>query len=293
MDRTISKNKKKTALVMEGGGMRGMFTCGVIDVFMEQGIEFDAAIGVSAGAAFGCNIKSKQIGRAIRYNKKYCATKDYSSIGSLIKTGDLFNSDFCYRKLPFELDIWDQETFSKNPMKFITVSTDVNTGKPNYHLCNEGLEDDIDWIRASASIPLVSKPVSIGGGLYLDGGISDSIPLKYMQDEGYEKIVVIETQTADYVKKPYKIMPLAKLLLRKYPNMIRAMADRHIMYNNQKAYVKAKEDAGDIIVIRPEAPLNISSASKEPAELERVYQIGRRIGLMRAAKVSKFIKGEQ
>ena len=124
---------KRTGLVMEGGAMRGMFTCGVIDVFMENDITFDSAIGVSAGAVFGCNVKSKQIGRAIRYNKRFCRNKNYESIRSLLRTGDLYNADFCYRLLPDELDPWDSETFAANPMDFYVVCTDVETGKPVYH----------------------------------------------------------------------------------------------------------------------------------------------------------------
>ncbi|SEG05371.1 Predicted phospholipase, patatin/cPLA2 family [Butyrivibrio sp. Su6] len=265
----------KTALVMEGGAMRGMFTCGVLDVLMENGISFDGAVGVSAGATFGCNIKSRQIGRALRYNKKYCKDKRYHSIRSLLTTGDIYNVPFCYDELPYKLDKWDIETFSKNPMEFYCVATDINTGKPVYHKCETGGKEDIIWIQASASMPLVSRPVEIDGGVYLDGGISDSIPLKFMEGLGYDKILVIETQPKDYVKGRQKYMPLVRWMLRKYPNMIKAMEERYLMYNEQKRYVREKEEKGEIEVIRPLAPLNISPVETDEKELERVYQLGR------------------
>ncbi|MBR4831120.1 MAG: patatin family protein [Butyrivibrio sp.] len=265
----------RKGLVMEGGAMRGMFTCGILDVFMERGITFDGAVGVSAGATFGCNIKSGQHGRALRYNKRYCADPRYHSLSSLIKTGDIYNVEFCYDELPYKLDVWDIEAFQKNPMEFYCVVTDVNTGKPAYHQLTTGDKKDIEWIRASASMPLVSRPVHIDGGVYLDGGISDSIPLKFMEDLGYDKILVIETQPIDYVKGEQKLMPLAKIMLRGYPNMIKCMAERHIMYNEEKRYIREKENRGEVMVIRPDAPLNISPVEKNEKELERVYEHGR------------------
>lgn len=265
----------KTALVMEGGAMRGMFTCGVLDVLMENGIYFDGAVGVSAGATFGCNIKSRQIGRALRYNKKYCKDKRYHSIRSLLTTGDIYNVPFCYDELPYKLDKWDIDAFRANPMEFYCVATDINTGKPVYHKCETGGKEDIIWIQASASMPLVSRPVEINGGVYLDGGISDSIPLKFMEGLGYDKILVIETQPKDYVKGRQKYMPLVRWMLRKYPNMIKAMEERYLMYNEQKRYVREKEEKGEIEVIRPLAPLNISPVETDEKELERVYQLGR------------------
>lgn len=265
----------KTALVMEGGAMRGMFTCGVLDVLMENGISFDGVVGVSAGATFGCNIKSRQIGRALRYNKKYCKDKRYHSIRSLLTTGDIYNVPFCYDELPYKLDKWDIDAFKANPMEFYCVATDINTGKPVYHKCETGGKEDIIWIQASASMPLVSRPVEINGGVYLDGGISDSIPLKFMEGLGYDKILVIETQPKDYVKGRQKYMPLVRWMLRKYPNMIKAMEERYLMYNEQKRYVREKEEKGEIEVIRPLAPLNISPVETDEKELERVYQLGR------------------
>ena len=158
----------KTALIMEGGAMRGMFTCGVMDVLMENGITFDGAAGISAGACFGCNFKSGQIGRPIRYNKEYCRDPRYCSFRSLILTGDLYNADFCYRELPEVLDPFDREAFAKNPMAFYVGATDVETGECVFHRCTDGSGEDMLWFRASASMPVVSRPVRIGDRVEAD-----------------------------------------------------------------------------------------------------------------------------
>ena len=208
---------KKTGLVLEGGAMRGIFTAGVTDIMMENGIDFDGVIGVSAGAAFGCNYKSKQNGRAIRYNLKFCNDKRFCSVQSLIKTGDMFGAEFCYHELPSKHDIFDTKTFEENPQEFYVVCTDVITGKPVYKRLDKAEYNDLEWIRASASMPLASRIVEIDGYKLLDGGISDSIPLAYFQKIGYEKCVVILTQPKGYIKTPSKSIYAAKLMLRKYP----------------------------------------------------------------------------
>ncbi|SEM65198.1 Predicted phospholipase, patatin/cPLA2 family [Butyrivibrio sp. ob235] len=265
----------KTGIVMEGGALRGLFTCGVIDVLLENGINFDGGIGVSAGATFGCNIKSKQIGRPLRYNKKYAADKRYKSISSWIKTGDLFGVDFCYNELPFKLDLWDDKTFTENPMEFYVVATDVETGEAAYHKCYDGLSEDIRWIQASASMPLASRIVEIDGRKYLDGGTADSIPLKFMEDEGFDHILVVETQPYEYVKKKQDFMWLIKRVYRHYPKFIEAIENRYIMYNEEKKYVREREKEGKVLVIRPKEPLNIKPLEKDPQELDRVYNAGR------------------
>ena len=284
----------KKGLVMEGGAMRGMFTCGVIDVLMEHGIEFDCAVGVSAGATFGLNFVSKQMGRPLRYNKKYCNDKRYASLGSLIRTGDIYNVEFCYGTLPFELDVWDVKTFYESKTKFYCVATDIETGKAAYHLCdhedNTPQGEDIQWIRASASMPVVSRPVEIDGGLYLDGGMSDSIPLRFMEGLGCDRNLVIETQPAEYRKLPQKHMGLIAWKMRKYPAMVETMRNRHLMYNEQKEYVAAQEAAGNTFVIRPSAPLHIGATEKHPEELQRVYDEGRRVALERIEELKAFLQ---
>lgn len=267
----------KRGLILEGGGMRGMFSAGVIDVLMENGIEFDGTIGVSAGAAFGCNYKSRQIGRVIRYNTKYCRDKRYSSIRSLIKTGDMFGADFCYRELPEELDLFDVESYQKNPMDFYVVATDIESGKPEYKKCDYGDRRDLLWYRASASMPLVSRIVEIEGKKYLDGGIADSIPLKYFEGIGYTKNVVVLTQPSDYVKKPNSALPLIKMAYKKFPNLISAMAKRHEVYNETTAYVKKRELEGDVFVICPSEPLSVGRVEHDAKKLRETYEAGRKI----------------
>ena len=189
----------KKALVLEGGSMRGLFSAGVMDVMLEHGVTYDAVIGVSAGAAFGCNYKSAQIGRAVRYNLRYAHDWRYCSVRSLLLTGDMFGAKFCYRTLPYKLDPMDKEAYESSPTDMIVVCTDVHTGKAVYHTVNEINDDTMEWMRASASMPFVSRVVHVGGYDLLDGGISDSIPVQHMIDAGYDKIVVITTRPADYV----------------------------------------------------------------------------------------------
>ena len=204
----------KTGLICEGGAMRGLFTAGVLDVLLENQVTFDGMVGVSAGATFGCNFKSKQIGRTIRYNLQYADDKRYGSFESLIKTGDLYDTEFCYHTLPNELFPFDWDTFLSNPMKFYIVATDVKTGKPVYHEMKTRKDSELEWLRASASMPLVSKPVSVEGYELLDGGISNSIPLEFFEHIGYKRNVVILTQDINYVKNPMPAGFLTKLLLK-------------------------------------------------------------------------------
>ncbi len=276
-------------LVLEGGSMRGMFSAGIMDVFMENGIEFDGAVGVSAGAVFGCNYKSKQIGRAIRYNKRFCNNPEYASFRSLIKTGDIYGADFCYRRIPEELDVFDTETFENNPMDFYVVATDMNTGKPVYHKCSDGGKDDIEWMRASASMPLVSRTVKIGKYSLSDGGTSDSIPVKFMIRKGYDKIVVILTQPKGFVKKKNKLIPLIKLTMRDKPNFIKAISNRHKMYNKTLSCIEKLEEKGRIFVIRPPKALEIGAVEHNPDELERVYRLGRETGEKYLSEVKSYL----
>ncbi|MDO4467103.1 MAG: patatin family protein [Bacillota bacterium] len=280
----------KTGLVLEGGAMRGMFTCGIMDIMMENGITVDGAIGVSAGAAFGCNYKSRQIGRPFRYNHKYCNDKRYVSFGSWIKTGDLYNEKFCYEELLYNLDPWDQEAFAQNPMEFYCVATNVESGEAEYHKCKMGDKEDILWIRASASIPIFSNPVEIHGKKYLDGGTTDSIPLAFFESIGYDRIIVIETQPKEYRKKKQKFLPLIRIALRKYPNLVRALEIRYKKYNAQKEYVQCRENSKEVLVIRPEESLNIKSTTQDPKELERVYFIGREAGLKHLEEIRSFLE---
>ena len=268
----------KKGLVLEGGAMRGLFTAGIIDVMMEAGVEPDGLIGVSAGAAFGCNYKSRQPGRAIRYNTRFAKDKRYSGLKSLLTTGDYFNAQFGYHIVPYQYDIFDVETFEQNPMEFIVVCTDVLTGQAVYHKMERVDFDELEWLRASASMPLASKVVEVAGRKLLDGGVADSIPLAYFESIGYDRNVVILTQPEGYVKHRTKLMPLMRIGLRHYPEMIQAMDRRYLMYNHELEFVRQAEREGRCLVIRPDEKLPIGHISHDPEEMKRVYQIGREMG---------------
>lgn len=280
----------KKGLVLEGGAMRGLFTAGVLDVLMENKIEFDSCIGVSAGAAFGCNFKSGQIGRAIRYNTRFCKDKRYCSVRSLIKTGDIFGAEFCYHTIPEKLDKFDIEAYDNSDIEFYVVCTDVYTGKPVYHLCDKVDNDAYEWFRASASMPMVSKPVKVGGMTLLDGGMSDSIPLEFMVNKGLDKNLVILTQPRVYTKEKASAMGLMKLSLRKYPNMIKCIADRHEMYNKQREYVFEKEKSGEAFIIFPEEKLPIGRIEHDEAVLRKVYEIGRKTAEKNLDRLIAYLK---
>ena len=278
----------KRGLVLEGGAMRGLFTCGIIDVMMEAGIEPDGLIGVSAGAAFGCNYKSRQPGRAIRYNKRFAKDKRYCSWLSWLKTGDLYNAEFGYHIIPAQYDIFDDQTFDENPMAFYAVCTDVETGKPVYKKLDKATPLTYDWIRASASMPLASKVVELEGQKVLDGGVADSIPLAYFESIGYERNVVILTQPEGYIKEHNPLMPLMRIALRKFPRMIEAMDKRHLMYNEEVEYVRQAEREGRCLVIRPQEELPIGHISHDPEEMQRVYDIGTKTGKKYLEELRRF-----
>ncbi|MCR5837734.1 MAG: patatin family protein [Lachnospiraceae bacterium] len=262
-------------LVLEGGGMRGMYTAGVLDVMLENNIMVDGIVGVSAGAVFGCNYKSRQPGRAIRYNLKYIGDKRYMSLKSLILTGNYFVEDFCYHEIPEKLDPFDAETFKSTPEKFYSVSLDINTGEAVYHELVNGDADDLEWMRASGSLPLAATIVKKGGREMLDGGMVDSIPIKWMQSQGYDKNIVVLTQPEDYVKEKSGVIPLVKLKYKKYPALIERMANRHIMYNETIEYVKSEKEKGNIFVIQPSRPLDVGRLEKDKTKLQAAYETGR------------------
>lgn len=275
-------------LVLEGGGFRGMYTCGVIDVFMENGICFDEVVGVSAGAAFGCNIKSKQIGRALRYNKRFCRDSRYSGLKSFIKTGDLYNKEFAYGIVPTILDPFDTKTFRENPLKFTVVCTDIHTGNPVYHEIQNGDATDIEWIRASASIPIVSKPVKLDGYELLDGGVSDSIPVNWMLERS-DKTVIVLTRDKSYHKEPMKYIHLLKKAFKEYPNLQKALGNRYIVYNKTLDEIEQLEREGKVFVIRPSKPIACAMIEKDPDHLQEIYDIGRRDALHYLEDLKKYL----
>ena len=269
--------------------MRGLFTAGVIDVMMENGIDFDGLIGVSAGSSFGCNYKSRQPGRVLRYNLQYGRDPRYMGWRSLLTTGNLVGAEFAYHTLPLELDVFDIATFENNPMEFYLVCTDCLTGNPVYHRMDRVTHSELEWLRASASMPLVTKPVKVDGMVMLDGGISDSIPLKHFQSIGFKRNVVVLTRERSYRKQPATLWPY-RLLMRRYPAITRAMAQRHAMYNNQLAFVQQQEALGNTFVIAPQQPLPIARTDMDPQKIKNVYEIGRSTCTALLPELKKFLK---
>lgn len=279
----------KTGLVLEGGAMRGLFTAGVIDVLMENNIKFNGAIGVSAGAAFGCNYKSGQIGRVIRYSKRFANNKKYASLWSLLTTGDYFGAEYAYHFIPNKLDIVDFETFRNNPMEFWAVATNVGSGKAVYRQLNTLDYDELEFVRASASMPLVSNIVKLNGQRLLDGGVADSIPLAFFQKQGYQRNVVVLTQPKGYRKQPNKLMPLMHLQLHRHPKMLKALAERHIMYNKEVDLVLQEERKGNVFVLQPQIKLTIGHTSHNPKKMQETYEHGRKVATEELEKLKQFL----
>ena len=260
-------------LVLEGGAMRAIYTAGVLDVFMEQNIWPDGLIGVSAGAIHGSVYLGNQPGRTIRYYKKYCRHKNFMSFYSLLTTGDLVGEQFCYHDLPDFLDPFDYDTFAQSKTAYYVTCTDLDSGKAVYRRCTD-LHQEMEYMRASASMPYVSKIVEIEGQKLLDGGVADSIPLKAFQQMGYDKNIVVLTQCEGYRKKPQKPW-LAKLFYRKYPRFIDTLLHRHTAYNQSVRDVEDAAAKGEVFLIRPSQDLKIDRMERDPARLEAQYNLGR------------------
>ena len=280
----------RKGLVLEGGGMRGLFTAGILDVMMEHGISVDGVVGVSAGALFGCNYVSRQPGRALRYNLRFRKDPRYMGWRTLWRTGNIVSPDFAYHTLPNELDIFDYETFNNSNTKFYLVATDAERGIPIYHKLECMDDNAMEWMRASASMPIVSQAVEVDGLKLLDGGITDSIPLKYFQSLGYTRNIVILTQPKGYFKKQTKLMPLFHLLSSNYPQIIRCMAQRHIMYNNELLYIAQEESKGNIIVLCPEKPLRIGRTEQTAHKMQAVYDMGRDCATQNIDRLKDFLR---
>ena len=282
----------KKGLVLEGGAMRGLWTAGVTDVMMEHDIWPDGLIGVSAGAAFGCNYKSRQIGRAIRYNTRFAKDARYSGMRSLLTSGDYFNAKFGYHVVPYQYDIFDIQAFEQNPLEFTIVCTDVETGKPVYHKMDHVDHDELEWLRASASMPLASKVVRVGGRKLLDGGVGDSIPLAYFEKQGYHRNIVILTQPRGFRKRRTRLMPVIRLAMRRYPAIVEAMNRRHEMYNAQLDYLLSQAACGTILLIQPQQPLNIGRTELDAGKMQRVYDLGRHTGTEYLPRIIEFLSGK-
>ena len=263
----------KTALILEGGAMRGIYTAGVLDTLWEKGFRPDGIFGVSAGAIHGLSFVSGQPGRSIRYYTKYSRDRRFFSLFSLLTTGSMVGEKFCYHDIPDRLDPFDYDAFSRSPIEFYAVSTSLTTGEGVYTKC-EDLRKEMDWVRASASMPFVSRKVWIKGKPYLDGGVADSIPLQAARKLGYDKCVVVLTRCAGYRKKPQSTAP-AKLLYGKYPAFVAAIAKRHQHYNQTVEEIEQLAEKQEIFLLRPSRDLHISRTEKDPERLMAQYNLGR------------------
>ena len=262
----------KTGLVLEGGAMRGLFTAGVLDVFLDEQIQVDGMVTVSAGALFGVNFPAQQRGRVLRYNLKYLNDKRYMGLHSLLTTGNVVNRDFAFYELPFTLDPFDQTTFSQSNIDFWATLTNVETGEPEYIKVTDAFAQ-METLRATSAMPMVSKMVEVDGKRYLDGGIADSIPLQKTFALGYDKIIVVLTRPLDYRKKPSSMM-LFNLIYRKFPKLCQRWANRYLEYNQAVERVIELEKQGKIFVIRPSVDLQISRLEKDPAKVQAMYDLG-------------------
>ena len=254
--------------------MRGIYTAGVLDVFMENNITFDGVIGVSAGAIHGCSYVSGQHGRSIRYYKKYADHPRFMSFRSLIRTGNLVETEFCYHEIPDILDPYDRPAFQASATEFYVTCSNLETGRGEYIRMHTMDADEIHYLRASASMPLVSQIVEKGGMKLLDGGISDSVPLKAFVRMGFKKDVVVLTRQAGYRKEPSTALPY-ELMYHKYPEFVKACRRRHINYNKTMDLIDRLESEGKIYVIRPSRDPGIGRLEKDVEKIQGVYDLGR------------------
>ena len=275
-------------LVLEGGGMRGSYTAGVLDYFIDKGLEFPSVYGVSAGALIGANFVCGQKERGFRTLTNYIGNKEYSGMRYLLTTGNWYNNDFAYNRIPNELDPADYEAYIRSPMKFYSVIANLETGKAEYYHITD-LKKEMNWLRASASLPLLSTPVVLDGQKYLDGGICDSIPLEKSMADGNGKNVVILTQHRGFIKKPSANRYPSRVMYRRYPEFVRAMDTRHDMYNAQTDLCYEMEKQGKAYIIQPEKPVEIARLEKDKAKLRRLYETGYREGAKHYEKLMEFL----
>ncbi len=279
-------NNNEVALVLEGGAMRGLYTAGVLDVFMKHDIKVDTIFGVSAGALFGINYKSGQIGRALRYNLKYAHYKRYMGMYSLLTTGDVMNREFCFNKLVYELDPLDFETYDSSDVKFYAVVTNVETGNAEYIEISDA-KRDMEYLRASGSMPFVSNLVEINENKYLDGAVSDPIPFKKAFDMGYEKIIVIQTRPADYIKSKSQL-PYG-LVYKKYPEFVKTAKGAYLNYNKTLDLIRKYENEGKIIVLRPSEKIKMRRVEKNLSKLQAIYDVGVKDCNNNLSRIKKYI----
>ena len=278
----------KIGLVLEGGGMRGLFSAGVLDALLElKDLSVNGIVGVSSGALFGVNYVSKQKERAVRYNKKYADDKRYMGLHSWITTGNAVNKDFAFYELPYKLDVFDNETFKKAKTDFYVVMTNVESGKPEYVLIEDAFAQ-MEYLRATSALPFASKIIEINGKKYLDGGISDSIPIDFCESLGYDKIIAVLTRPEGTYKED-KLGFLYKLVYRKYPNLVNSLLNMATDYEKVLAKIKDLENKGKIFVVRPPEVLKIGRLEKNRDKIQKVYDTGLNTGLKELDNIVKYL----
>ena len=278
----------KIGLVLEGGGMRGLFSAGVLDALLElKELSINGIVGVSSGALFGVNYVSKQKERAVRYNKKYADDKRYMGLHSWITTGNAVNKDFAFYELPCKLDIFDNEAFKKAETDFYVVMTNVESGKPEYVLIEDAFAQ-MEYLRATSALPFASKIIEINGKKYLDGGISDSIPIDFCESLGYDKIIAVLTRPEGTYKED-KLGFLYKLVYRKYPNLVNSLLNMATDYEKVLAKIKDLENKGKIFVVRPPEVLKIGRLEKNRDKIQKVYDTGLNTGLKELNNIVKYL----
>lgn len=288
-----ANNAGKVAMVLEGGSFRCQFTAGVLDVFMENGVEVPACYGVSAGALSGLNYKSRQIGRANRVNLAFCNDSRYMGAKSFATSGSVVGYDFLLNDIQDRLDPFDNDAFEKNPMSLYAVATDVVFGTPAY-LPVENAVLDVDALRATTSLPLMTQPVEMGDAIYLDGGVADSVPVEHaLEDAAFDRAIVVLTQDRTYKKGPYEFLAAVHARYAAYPYLLEALENRHERYNEQREHIWEYERQGRALVIAPPQPVEVGHIEHDPAKLLALYIQGRQEGKRRLDEVRAFISKER
>lgn len=275
-------------MVLEGGAMRGLFTAGVLDIFLDHEIQVDGILGVSAGAVFGVNYLSKQRGRVLRYNKRFNQDKDYMGIRPLLRTGDIINREYAYERVPEQLDVFDWKTFRESGVPFYAGVTNLDTGKPDYFQVKD-VAEQMDILRASASMPFVTKPVQIGNGRYLDGGVSDSVPYQKMFEMGYDRLILVLTRDGNYEKKPLPER-LVRMAYRHYPGFRDDLLYRHEAYNRCMKEIRELEKTGRVFAIRPAVPVKVRKLERDQEKLQGVYDLGIAAATERMDALKRWLK---
>lgn len=279
----------RVGLLLEGGAMRGMYTCGVLDVLLKNKIKVDLIMGVSAGALFGVNYKSRQIGRGLRFNLKYIKDKRYFGLYSFVTTGNILNAEFCFKDIPDTLDDFNYTSFKRTKEEFYAVVTNIKTGKAEYIKIDELKGDSLEYLRASGSLPLVSKPVLINGQEYLDGGIADGIPINKINSMGIDKLIVVLTRPDGYRKKKQN-MTIIKRAFKNYPNLVRTIENRYKTYNNSLDEIEFLESQKELILIRPSRLVNIKRVEKNKEKIQEMYNLGVEDAQKKLKEIKKYLK---